>query len=1661
MIKIGLTDNTPARKVIDIRDKSGQIKAKYSIGAKDVIKRLLMKDHYIEVSFNLSTYVLFVRSDYIEWEGRKYTLRADQPPVQVNKRKYQYTLKFEAIEMFFQDIQYYYLNQGLKEVEWRLVGNPEYFLKIGIDNINRYFETDEFRLGVIESTEIIDIAFSSEINVFDAFTAVAEKTDCEWHVEDRILHLRRKIYLGTEIDLETDVSVLSMKREDGKPTTKYTRIVALGSKRNIPYNYRGTSAGEAVDAIYQKRLRIPASKGDVIDAYPNMLPEEVVEGTVTFDAVYPKRIGVVEAVGTIECTDTDEETGEISKWLAYKFKDSGLSFKEEYVLPSQELRLFFQSGNLNGRDFALKFHDSGFSEADDSQYFEIKRTDDYGTLLPNDIMKPEVGDEYVLYGFDIALVSDQYVPEAEQELYDTATKWLQDQLKDTSTYECPTVVKYFADNRMELDIGQKVRLLLDDGDRLSSRIMGFEKKLNNPYDVTYTVGDNPAYSRLASIEKSIKELQLAGISHTSGGGNSIYIISQFDSTPPTDYNVYSAKRTLRQFLSKTQPDEAQAYINFVRGIGLASKLINDILRLGDEGEPGNQNVYSALRTDKEIANALNGLDDRYLRKDIEDTALKLIHFMEGIDVKDAATFRDSLNSPDFVSGFLDGKGWAILMKEFLNAAGVTENKSYAEFDEVTVRGALRVFELLINQLKGEADNYVFSGMMKVDSIDSEHRKIYFDTGSGMLYNPFREGDVLVCQRYGGMPTEESDYNILKQYELVVTEAGIGAEGIDRLDWIRFSEFVGDLSNVEKGDVVVRIDNMTDSDRKGVITTTSIGLGAPHIDVAYGLKTDPENALKVRIGRLDGIYNHWFGWLKGFGAFMQNLYAMGEFHLSNGENVRTRLDIMENLFRVGMQKTRQEISEEANFLRNATFTQNMDSWQIENDVRTLTVAGRIMMFNDNLYMNKESMSAIVNYEGRNLLRIRNAGICQINDNVRKPDSEDSKLYLTIKYLCSSPGKLTCGFQHEGKPAGGTMPYVSENISAGLEFVTNTYTGTWNGLGDFVMAFTGDMYVETLAVTSNPLDDYKVEVGTRFEQTDEKITLEGRRVDHLEGITSQLTVQVNAADQKIVLLGERADENEATLTQLGVNLNLVNERLTLYSNKTDDINSTVLNQGVRIDAAENQLELYADFKNSAEGTMTSLGQRLSAAEGTIDTYAERLNSLDGSMTSIGNRMNAAEGTIESYAEIANEITGDVTRLNSRMNAVEGRFSQYVLTETYNGFKADTEDSITRQWSAIEQTQQSISMSINRAVGYPIYKDLRFDQGLNGLQRYDSAAGLSSTISHVPVSSVTGLGSIPADQKNVVEISKTPSSGTTLMGGFMWTVTPRPNVVLQVRFIAKIPTGFTLNFSTPLAASLYKGRWSVSPRGTGNWKEYKYELVFADDASLQEAADTRLRIHLTRDTGSSSTAAVTWYLYYGTVFDLSGYEDPVSYVNLSAGLAKIKAERIEFEGAISANGNFLIDTEGNLTAHNATISGRIQSNDSGNRIVIDNATRRIMFIADTPAMGDIIEAEWNFSDNKYDRSYIVMGAQYPGTDISRLTILDRTGLRNPDFYIGDHGIWWEHEDHGTEKLGFQVSVGQNGWWIYNKVNIPLPRESDIYALKVNDWCVDENGFVKIRLS
>lgn len=381
----------------------------------------------------------------------------------------------------------------------------------------------------------------------------------------------------------------------------------------VPDNYFSKDDKEmTLNGVVQKRLMLPEGIS-YVDAYKysptgerinigderyndpdnvEMPEEEAIEEIVIFEDEYPQYKGTISSVGHDDKVDDNDK-----EYRIYNFKDTGLkNFTEDFRLDGEELHMIFQTGKLAGMDFAINIVESDNT----GTTFEIVRNEDYGRFLPDDVLYPQTAhmedgeevpaDTYILYGFDTAYISEQMLPDAEQNLLKKAKEYVKKSMIDPSTYDCEMDADFIYNkgNIRTYEVGAKVNLInkafFPEGRQ--SRIIGFEWPLDIPYDhPIYTVGETASYSRIGEIESKLDSLTYKGQTYSGsavgGGGISVYVIGVNDKTIPSDRNVFSAKRVLQEIIayaiSKTKDDTALGLISFLNGINVTKGIVTDTI----------------------------------------------------------------------------------------------------------------------------------------------------------------------------------------------------------------------------------------------------------------------------------------------------------------------------------------------------------------------------------------------------------------------------------------------------------------------------------------------------------------------------------------------------------------------------------------------------------------------------------------------------------------------------------------------------------------------------------------------------------------------------------------------------------------------------------------------------------------------------------------------------------------------------------------------------------------------------------------------------------------------------------------------------------------------------------------------------------------------------
>ena len=876
--------------------------------------------------------------------------------------------------------------------------------------------------------------------------------------------------------------------------------------------------------------------------------------------------------------------------------------------------------------------------------------------------------------------------------------------------------------------------------------------------------------------------------------------------------------------------------------------------------------------------------------------------MKQLHVKGESTFDGNLFSKEFISGFLGGKGWGIYNKPITNAAGMQENKWTGEFDNVIVRGTLRVYEMIISQLLGENDNRIFSGMMEVDHYDPETGKVYFDTQGGKLYNPFRKDDCIMVQQYNGMPGSSNDYYVIKSYELVITEAGCGstADGENRLDWVKFNSFTSSIEGatpgklIKKKDTFVRVDNLSDPDRKGIMQIITVGTAAPYLDILYGMKTDPENNLKGRLGNLEGIHHRTFGNLTGFGELLQNLYATGDLVLRRtGESIDTKFQMLQNQFATRFAQTTYELTNEDNYIHNGTFLTAtgkdsdsliIDGWEIdETDESAIWICGGMpVMVNGQVTASGNRRVLIEATEGRNMLRIINCGLKQVNALIRQPGTHkeynkpsgtktdegmgvtadgytevQDTLYISARVYAKTAGTMTIGFSPntavEGKK--NELAVQSVNIAYSGEWQFIKLEGKWNGRGDFVIRYTGDMLLSFLAMTDKPIDNLQKTVSTQILQTASNIKLLGENIDKVNGRTTQLGIELDAEKKNIRAYVDEQDKalDKSFRSEISMTKNEIMASVT----EKDKALETELSSRINIQAG--RIDILNSWQTSTEKRMSSIETSIDSIKlevSSVKDTAGKTSAALAKLTITVDEINTAVGK----AATKEELQSNIKTLNDTIdNLSTGEYYEQA-NNPWDGWKAGTE--YKHNGAIWKYTGTTDGWLINGHIyRYKCYNDTE----VNSKYAWEDVTKTENTVTTV----------IQKQDSWTEAAGRFGADGKLKDTSYLMTTADR-NELVSTYFN---DDGSIKNTAGLVTTSAYAGLFLQAMRDNG--------VMTSADMSL----------YVTKDSGGYITNA------------------------------KIKADRIVLEGATTINGSFIIDTDGYMQAIGGTIGGfEIGSNHIG---------------------------------------------------------------------------------------------------------------------------------------
>lgn len=499
--------------MINIKDISGKI-LKSVIETADCKKyEELMSLCYISLSWDDENNIQLPAGSYIEYNGEKYRLLEPYDPSFKDESTFQYTPKFyDKIALWSKKPLFLVTDTG-EETDWSMTAYPGQFMEAVVRALSKYTgETFTYSVDASIAQSTMEYMSFQNKNIFDGLTEIANKWDVEWWVEGNIIHLSKCQY-GEPITLEVGKNVgipAVTNNKDGY----FTRFYAFGSTKNITQEY---DDGGFTNGLVNKRLTLNPSlyPGGYMDIRPDLHPEEVFVKTLIFDNIFPSSKLVISGVRAelkdyIDSDGNKIQVGESEGKPLYKqyaiwhFKIDGFNFNnstydkddnpEGMLLSGLDLSVIFESGQLNGRDFKLTYHE-------ETQEYEINFVEESGSIIvPGTVsLIPADGDNIVLYNIRMP---EEYVSSSQEELAEALLSEMERYKRNMNSYSFPSYPVSFYEENLDMKVGQSVSFVYG-GNNLSTRVLKVEKQLDYPIEQTITIGEEKIKGNTQEIKEEV------------------------------------------------------------------------------------------------------------------------------------------------------------------------------------------------------------------------------------------------------------------------------------------------------------------------------------------------------------------------------------------------------------------------------------------------------------------------------------------------------------------------------------------------------------------------------------------------------------------------------------------------------------------------------------------------------------------------------------------------------------------------------------------------------------------------------------------------------------------------------------------------------------------------------------------------------------------------------------------------------------------------------------------------------------------------------------------------------------------------------------------------------------------------------------------------------
>lgn len=428
-------------------------------------QKAVMGDNILNLIFTLSRFVDFKIGDYCDVYGERYYLFKRPTLKKTSRFEIEYTLVMNADYCTLSNIQYMFYdnNNELKDGQFSLMGNPETFIDLMIQNANRV--SSGWIKGEVIVADYQNMTFNGE-NLLEVLGRLAQQFQTEYRVEGKTIHLaQRARETGITFRQGKDRGLYDISRTNQSDSALVTRLYAFGGSQNLPADYRD----------YSGRLLMT---GGLISLEKNIDKYGVIEGTQVFDDIFPHRTG--------RATSVDASN-------VYQFSDATMDFDvNSYLLPGVAAKVTFNTGQLAGYTFDIQKYDTATKT-----FIILKNKNEKSIDVPSPLFRIAIGDEYVLV--DITL-PQAYVDSAEAALKTKAQSFLDQFSEPQYSYSVTTDPVFLYKRSIEINDGDLVWIVDQDVDiSRQIRVTQITREFDDEYKYQLTLSDQLSVGPLTEL----------------------------------------------------------------------------------------------------------------------------------------------------------------------------------------------------------------------------------------------------------------------------------------------------------------------------------------------------------------------------------------------------------------------------------------------------------------------------------------------------------------------------------------------------------------------------------------------------------------------------------------------------------------------------------------------------------------------------------------------------------------------------------------------------------------------------------------------------------------------------------------------------------------------------------------------------------------------------------------------------------------------------------------------------------------------------------------------------------------------------------------------------------------------------------------------------------